>query len=66
MQECHAGRDQDGDKAVLAGPAGVGQSQREEAGCSQHYQVDGDLGLYCTLAQIYSPCDAGKILTMGL
>lgn len=59
VQEGHAGRGQDEDILVLPRACGVGQRQREEAGHSQHYQVDGDVGLYWTTTQMCSPYDVG-------
>lgn len=59
MQEGHACRAQDAGKAVIPDAPGVGQRQREDAGCSQDYQVDGDVGLYWTSVQMCNPCDAG-------
>lgn len=53
VQEGHAGGGQD--ILVPSRAHGVGQRQREEAGQSQHYQVDGDVGLYWTTAQMCSP-----------
>lgn len=59
MQEAHADRAQDENNAVAPDALGVGHRQREEAGRTQHYQVDGDVGLYWTMAHMCSPYDAG-------
>lgn len=58
VKNCHTGCGQDVDRAIIKGAAGVGQSQWEDAVCPQHYQVNGDVGLYGTTCQVCGPCDA--------
>lgn len=59
MKEGHAGRAQDANILVLAHAPGVGQSQRQEAGHSQHYQVDGNVWPCWTTAYMHSPYYTG-------
>lgn len=43
------------DKRVLKYGPCVGQQQSKEGGHSHHYHVDGNVGLYWTLFQMFSP-----------
>lgn len=58
VKNCHTGCGQDVDRSIIKGAAGVGQSQWEDAVCPQHYQVNGDVGLYGATCQVRGPCDA--------
>ena len=59
VQDDRADRAHDRNHAVPGVGPGVGQRQRDEAGRSQHYEVNGDVGLYWTTVQMYSPYEAG-------
>lgn len=57
VQEGQAARGCMEDKQVLGYSRSgiVGQQQSKEGGHSHHYHVDGNVGLYWTLFQMFSP-----------
>lgn len=55
VQEGHAARGGMGDKRTLKQGPCVGQQQSKDDGHPHHYHVDGNVGLYWTLVQMFSP-----------
>lgn len=55
MQKGHAARGCTEEKWTLKHGPCVGQQQSENDGHSHHYYVDGNVWLYWTLVQIFSP-----------
>lgn len=55
VQEGHAARGCMGHKRTLKYGPCVGQQQSKDDGHPHHYQVDGNVGLYWTLFQMFSP-----------
>lgn len=55
VQEGHAARGCMEDKWTLKYGPCVGQQQSKDDGHPHHYHVDGNVGLYWTLVQMFSP-----------
>lgn len=55
VQECHADRGSKEGKWVLAYGPCVSHQQSKDDGHSHHYHVDGNVGLYWTVVQMFSP-----------
>lgn len=55
VQEGHAARGNSRDQRVLEHGSCVGQQQSKKDGHSHHYQVNGNVGLYWTLVQMFHP-----------